>query len=188
MGNEGANPHREDGSANDDEIRRLYSMSRFTDTIELCNDRLRANAEDRVGSNYKSLSYYGLKQYENALNCIESNFRKDSSFADGYYTKFLILLRMERTDEAKSCARKAVELDQTFYTCMIFAGAHNSINDEKYDDALTFLNLLIELGFDTGEIWSQKARILALNHKFEEALTCYDKEIMLRDGIGFLQI
>ena len=86
----------------------------------------------------------------------------------------MTLLGTGRFDEAKIYARKAVEWDSTFYSTVILAGAQNSLAEENYDDAIIFLDLLIELGFNTHDIWRSKAKALTMKKRFEKALTCYD--------------
>ena len=104
----------------------------------------------------------------------------DSTSADGYYNKFLTLLGMGRFDEAKIYARKAVELDNTFYSTAILAAAQNFLAEENYEEAIIFLDLLIELGFNTNDIWRSKAKALTMKKRFEEALSCYNKAIEIK--------
>jgi tetratricopeptide (TPR) repeat protein len=104
----------------------------------------------------------------------------DSTSADGYYNKFLTLLGTRRIDEAKVCACKAVELNNTFYTAAILAAAQNSLTDENYDVAIILLDLLIELGFNTHDMWRSKAKALTMKRRFEEALSCFDKAIEIK--------
>lgn len=91
----------------EERIKTVYSEGKFNDTIELCNKTLEQDAGNNDAWNYKSLSYYELQEYNTALNCIDKFLQLNSKSADGYYTKFLILLALKRIDEAKACCHKA---------------------------------------------------------------------------------
>lgn len=98
----------------------------------------------------------------------------EENSAESYYNKFLNLIRLGRIDEAKIFAHRAVELDSTFYRIMLLAGAQNCLTDEKYDEAIIFLDLLIELGFNTHDMWRNKGKAHAMKKDFEQALKCYE--------------
>jgi tetratricopeptide (TPR) repeat protein len=98
----------------------------------------------------------------------------EENSADTYYNKFLNLIRLGRIDEAKIFACRAVELDSTFYRTMMLARAQNCLTDKKYDDAIIFLDLLIELGFNTHDMWRNKGKAHAMKKEFEQSLMCYE--------------
>ena len=69
---------------------------------------------------------------------------------------------------------ESVELNSALYGAEILALVQNSLTDRNYDEAIIFLDLLINLGYHTHDMWRNKGKALAMKKEFEEAITCYD--------------
>jgi tetratricopeptide (TPR) repeat protein len=154
----------------------LYLLHQFQDA-EKCFDKFIA-LED-ISIEFEMAAYFENKtEFDKALEAVDSILRIDPCNARALNDKATYLIKLGRTDEARTCIEKYEDLQSANPRYWYHRGISLSVHG-LYEKAIPFLNKAVKLDPIFASAWYNKARCLAGLGRHREAIRCYSKALKL---------
>ncbi len=119
--------------------------------------------------------------YQEALRCYDDLVKRNEKNSILWSDRGLILLKLDRPQEALESYQKALESDNHFYEALVGKGNVLHILG-KYQDALSAFDQAIEIRPEDYQVWYNRGILLTqyLNNN-QEALKSFDKALQQKD-------
>jgi tetratricopeptide (TPR) repeat protein len=170
--------------------RRVFALNREaskrTIKFEMIDDDIDYDLIFRIGNllssgvayNNKGAALSELKQYEEAIKCLDEAIRLDPKDAFAYNNKGVALGNLKQYDEAIKCCDEAIRLKPKYAVTYNNKGV--ALDELKqYEKAIKCLDEAIRLDHNNASAYSNKGNALFGLKRYEEAIECYDEAIRL---------
>jgi tetratricopeptide (TPR) repeat protein len=144
--------------------------------LEYAEKSLKFKQSDDLNYINKGNALFGLKKYDDAIECYNLALDKNKESKYAYYGKGLSLSIKKEYDEALINFKKSFEIDPTdedYYNKLI----STCLQLKKYNDVILFSDMRISLNSEDSNAYYSKASAYAYLNQYESAINYYDEAI-----------
>ncbi|RLF48763.1 MAG: hypothetical protein DRN20_03865, partial [Thermoplasmata archaeon] len=148
-------------------------LSQFEQALSAYDEALRIDPDDTAVLKKKCSILSKLERYEELLQCADAVVEKNDEDPEGWKYKALALKELEKTDEAIESLKKVVSMVDDIECLKDLVNL--LMESERYEEALSYANNIIDLAPNNIDGWIAKATCLDNLARVEEAKSAYEK-------------
>jgi tetratricopeptide (TPR) repeat protein len=147
--------------------------------LTLWSNGIKKVPQNSFSWNNRGVYYFGQKQYNEALTDFQKSLELDSDFSHPYYNKALILIELNKFDEAIFNLNKAILYDLNNDKDFFIKRAETYIKTKEYEKAIQDYQRLISMGGGSTVLYNHLGFTNLMAGNYDSAVMSFDKSILL---------
>lgn len=161
-----------------DELTQYSRQRKYRELLVTCESLSQKYPTDPVILNFQGLSYAGLKQFDQALNCYIKALEFKPDYAEAYCNIGIVLNSMRRPTEAIRNFREALNINPGYSAAQCNLG-NAFVQIGSFDEAIACYYKALDVEPDSAPIHYNLGVALHTSGKFREATISYRRAIAL---------